>query len=259
MDKSKLLNELTQNPFLNQMRNDLFNHKIYNAIKTKEHMKIFMEAHIFAVWDFMVLLKSLQNWLTCTSPLWIPTKNTNSARFINLIVLGEETDEILPGKIISHYELYLQAMKDIGADVTEIELFIGKIERGVDPFVAINESKIDDFVKEFVKNTFRVAFGNDISCIVSSFYFGREDPIPKMFQKFINEIEDDPIYANVKLYLQRHIDVDSDEHGPLSYKLLEETYVNDKSLNVIIESGISAIQFRIILWNGILDKIQTID
>ena len=99
---------------------ELVNHKIYSKISSVDELKIFMENHIYAVWDFMSLLKALQVNLTCIKNPWIPSDNTQAARFINEIVLEEETDEIKGGGVISHFELYLEAMKQIGANTSKI-------------------------------------------------------------------------------------------------------------------------------------------
>jgi len=93
----------------------LVTHKIYNRIGSVDDLKLFMENHIYAVWDFMSLLKGLQINLTCIKNPWTPVDNTEAARFINEIVLEEETDEIKDGIVISHFELYLDSMKEIGA------------------------------------------------------------------------------------------------------------------------------------------------
>ncbi|HXB12937.1 MAG TPA: DUF3050 domain-containing protein, partial [Bacteroidia bacterium] len=52
------------------LRQQIINHKVYSVINDIEDLKVFMQYHIYAVWDFMSLLKALQNNLTCTSVPW---------------------------------------------------------------------------------------------------------------------------------------------------------------------------------------------
>lgn len=80
-----------------------------------------MQGHVFAVWDFMMLLKQLQRKLTCVDKIWLPPKSNNTARFINEIVVGQQTDVHPDGKNhASHFQLYLEAMREVGADTTVI-------------------------------------------------------------------------------------------------------------------------------------------
>ena len=86
-------------------RERLVYHKLYENLETIEDLKTFMQMHVFAVWDFMSLLKALQQQLTCTTLPWLPTGNPKTRRFINEIVLGEESDEDAKGNPMSHYDL----------------------------------------------------------------------------------------------------------------------------------------------------------
>ena len=61
----KALRSLKRFSELEQHQKNLQSHKIYEIVKGEQIMKIFMESHVFAVWDFMLLLKNLQNKLTC--------------------------------------------------------------------------------------------------------------------------------------------------------------------------------------------------
>src|SRR5258706_12052917 len=96
-------------------RKSVTGHPIYGALKNHDAIVTFMEHHVFAVWDFMSLLKSLQRNLTCVELPWVPTGPTGSRRLINDIVLVEESD-LLGGGFISHFELYLNGMDEAGAD-----------------------------------------------------------------------------------------------------------------------------------------------
>jgi len=240
----------------------LYAHPIYDSIETKQDMKIFMRNHSFAVWDFMVLLKSLQQKLTCTNPIWTPVKNTTCARFINSIVIGEETDEIEKNKFISHYDLYLKSMQDVNADTTPIKSFVTSLSKNPtasNAYKLLLKVPIPMYTKSFVENTL-LTITNPLPYIAASFYFGREDPIPQMFTKFLANIQCSPSssneFKNIKKYLERHIEVDAEDHGPLSLELLKEVSEDGKNNDMIIESGINAINHRIKLWDGILNDIK---
>jgi len=95
-------------------RKTLLTHRLYPALSTTEHLALFMEYHVFAVWDFMSLLKALQMRLTCVGVPWLPIGDARVRRLVNQIVLGEESDCTPDGSAISHFELYLQAMREVG-------------------------------------------------------------------------------------------------------------------------------------------------
>jgi hypothetical protein len=106
------------------LRQEIINHKVYGVIKDIKALRIFMQYHVFAVWDFMSLLKALQNNLTCTNVPWFPVGSADTRFLINEIVVGEESDVDQNGNRISHFELYLQAMKEAQANTTIIESFL---------------------------------------------------------------------------------------------------------------------------------------
>ena len=117
----------------------------------------FMTHHVFAVWDFFSLLKRLQREVTCVETPWLPRRLSDHARFILEIVLSEESDEAIGPGYISHFELYLNAMSEIGADRTAIDRYLARLEAGADPFDALVDDEIPDFVRDFVSSTLGVA------------------------------------------------------------------------------------------------------
>lgn len=103
---------------IEHLRQQIINHKVYSVVNEIEDLKIFMQYHVFAVWDFMSLLKSLQNNLTCTEVPWFPKGSAETRFLINEIVVGEESDIDLNGVRKSHFELYKDAMLQCGADTS---------------------------------------------------------------------------------------------------------------------------------------------
>src|SRR5258708_22509322 len=119
------------------LRAGLLEHPVYAEVASVADLRRFMEDHVFAVWDFMSLVKRLQQDMTCTRLPWFPVDNARAARLINDIVIGEETDVDPDGTYISHLDLYLRAMGEIGASTLQFDRFRSLAQVGVPVEVAL--------------------------------------------------------------------------------------------------------------------------
>ncbi|TXD46667.1 DUF3050 domain-containing protein [Polaribacter sp. IC073] len=241
------------------LRNELKNHSLYKKLHTLEDVQLFMELHVFAVWDFMSLLKALQINLTCVSIPWVPVKNAELARFINEITVAEESDYDANGVIKSHYEMYLTAMFEVGAKTANINNFINELRGNGSIEKPLENLEVPTAVKEFLNFTFETIKTNKNHLIAAAFTFGREDVIPDMFINIIEKasLENRKSYDSFTYYLKRHIELDGDEHGPLSLKMIEELCGSDaEKWNEVLETAKKALQVRMNLWSSIERQIM---
>lgn len=241
------------------LRTQIINHPIYKTVKTVDDLNLFMQHHVFAVWDFMSLLKSLQNKLTCTTLPWLPTGHADTRYLINEIVVGEESDVDRQGRRMSHFELYLSAMQQSGADMEQIDTFIQAIRQGQALSDAIVTAALPQSVSDFVQSTFHVIYHMPVYVQAGVFTFGREDLIPAMFQSMVRDLDSrHPDRVSIfKYYLERHIEVDGDHHSHLALDMTARLCGNDSTAWEQVEAAVvSALQHRIALWDGICRQIE---
>lgn len=238
---------------LSPFRRRLLEHPLFNRIQTVEEMGIFMESHVFAVWDFMSLLKTLQRQMTCVTVPWRPPQNREAARFINEIVTGEESDEIAPGKYISHFELYLEAMREDGIPSAQIEVFMKALSESGDYEEALRVAEASAHVCAFVRSTMNFCKLAPHE-VAAAFLYGREDIIPEMFTRILGVAGlSESRFQKLRLYLKRHIEIDGDSHGPMAKMLMQSLCENDpEKWSEAMSVARSALQARYELWNGVL-------
>jgi hypothetical protein len=244
---------------IDPLRQKIINHKVYSEIKDIEDLKVFMQYHIYAVWDFMSLLKSLQNNLTCTSIPWFPKGSGDTRHLINEIVVGEESDIDSLGNRKSHFEIYLDAMQQCGADTSKIEKFTTVLKNTNDFNVAFTVSETPKEALDFVNFTFKIIGSNKGYLQSAIFTFGREDLIPGMFVSLVNDIHKNfPDTISIfKYYLDRHIEVDGDHHSHLALQMTSNLCgTDDQFWKEAEQATIESLQKRIDLWDGAYRQIK---
>lgn len=253
------MNISTINQKIQSHKEALLQHPLYEKVKTVDDLHQFLESHVYAVWDFMSLLKALQSKLTCTTTPWFASQNPETRYLINEIVLAEESDLTLDGKRLSHFEMYVEAMKDCGAQTTELETFLQNVMDTQNIFVAIRQSNLHPNIKAFLDFTFRVIEEGKTHKIAAAFTFGREDLIPNMFTEILKSFQQnfpETDLSKLIYYFERHIELDADEHGPMAMQMITELCQKDThKWTAVEEVSIEALEKRIGLWDAIEEKI----
>lgn len=240
-----------------QERRKLDNHPLLvgDSIKTIDDLRVFMNHHVYAVWDFMSLLKNIQANITPTTIPWVPSSGVRSelARTINEIVMCEESDIDINGGHISHFDLYLQAMYEIQADYQAAVDFIETVSNGIDPISSCTSKP----ARKFMNVTFSM-IDTGPHCAASSFCYGRETILPDVFTRILKQLDVNSINApKLHYYLNRHIEVDSEDHGPMSEQLVN-FFTNGDPIKVLEaeDAAIDSIRARIKLFDDILEEIS---
>jgi hypothetical protein len=242
---------------LADLRRQLDQHPVFESLTSLIDLRRFMRVHVFAVWDFMSLLKRLQRDLTCVDVPWTPRRDNVAARLINEIVLGEESDIAPDGEPRSHLDLYLDAMREVGADTAQFEHFLQLVANGVDAGDALYTVGAPKHVRMFVEHTLRVAISEPTLAVMASFFHGRENVIPHMFTALLQRWNIAEHHAPMFVfYLKRHIEVDGDSHGPAAHQIIERATAHDPVRHeIVVRAAIESVGARIALWDGVRQSL----
>lgn len=242
------------------LKDALLVHCIYGEIDRIDALRLFMESHVFAVWDFMSLLKVLQRRICCVEVPWLPSGDPQGCRFINEIVLAEESDGDGRGGFSSHFELYHRSMKQCGANTAGIDGFLSDLRRGIPVLTALASQTVPGAARHFVEQTYKIIETGNLCAVASAFTFGREDLLPGVFQRIVDELNTQAggRLEDFKYYLERHIGLDGDEHGPMATRLLQSLCGADDALwEKAEQSAVDCLLARQELWNGIYAVITS--
>ena len=242
---------------LKDLKQKITAHPLFaNKLEPKQICK-FMESHIFAVWGFMSILKSLQKMITPNNLPWMPNKNTKNGlvNFVNEIILCEESDYIEGIGYISHFEIYLLAMKNMGARTDQLDKLTSIIaDKGYNKKY-LDDVDASDEVKSFLKHDMEVSMNGALPEIVGAFTLGREKVIPNMFGYILPAIKETSTSGHLITYLERHIDIDGDRHGPLSMKLLDASCGKDQ-LSLAYATAVKSLELRLLVWDKVHEDIS---
>ena len=248
---------------INRCRNELENHSLLTTtvMQDQKDLRVFMEHHVYAVWDFMSLAKSLQAFYTPQQTVWRPTSANRSrhARLINEILLSEELDLTPDGcGTISHFDLYLMAMQEVGASTDAICNWLDNLDT-----MSFDNDYVPAPANKFMRSTFD-AIAQGPHAVAASFCFGRETVIPAMFTRILAQLDlrefDAPKFY---YYLERHVHLDGEDHGPKAADIVNDVCERMGGGPVIYyqaeQAAVRAIRARIEFFDGVRKAIIASD
>lgn len=247
--------------FIASLQERLDGHPIYAAVETLDDLRVFMQHHVHSVWDFMSLIKYLQHNVAPARWPWTPGADATVQRFINELVLEEETDEAgpdAPGEFSSHFALYLGAMREIGANAAIPARFVEIAGRdGIAAALASGLAPAPS--ASFNRTTFSYIDADKPHTVAAALALGREHIIPAMFRALLNRMSVTEDQAPVfHYYLKRHIHLDEDFHAPLSLRLLTALCGGDSvKIEEARNAAIQAVEARVEFWDGVLAALPS--
>jgi hypothetical protein len=244
----------------------LKNHTLYGQLQSLGDLQFFMSQHVFAVWDFMSLLKALQQELSCVAVPWLPSSDPVSRRLINEIVLAEESDLLPDGNVLSHFEWYYQAMKVCGASTEALDRLLLDMQTTHchTPAAVLkliqthaDHGHLHASVSAFLNTTWHTIAGAKSHQIAAAFTLGREDIIPLMFHELVTrQHQHHPELETFVAYLERHIELDGESHGPLALRMLSHLCGTDtQKWREAEQAAVEALEARLLLWDGIAQRL----
>ncbi|MHC4376885.1 MAG: DUF3050 domain-containing protein [Planctomycetota bacterium] len=239
---------------LEPLRRRLLEADVYASVADMDALRRLTEHHVFAVWDFMSLVKRLQGELTCMQQPWRPVGDPELRRTITEIVLEEECDRDPQGNAISHFELYLEAMRRLGANPSAAKRLVAALDRGRDPRTALAECGAPEPALAFSRVTLELAAHEHPAAAAAAFAFGREEVIPDMFRRFLERLGNEPgdPAAWLRFYLDRHVELDGDAHGPAAERIVAHLCGDDpEAWRVARWAAERALTARCELWEAV--------
>lgn len=242
---------------------ELHRHPLPLAIHSMADVQLFMEHHVFAVWDFMLLLKALQQHLAPCGLNWVPSSHPQIAGLVNSLVAEEECD-VLPDSLggplhLSHFAIYQRAMGEIGADTTTIDVVVQQAASG-DLAGALLHGGIPAPAAQFLRTTQALITSGEVHALAAAFAYGRELLVPDLFRGLLDRLIELALPCpTLRWYLERHIALDGESHGPLAESMVLTLAGTDPAAHQRVQSvRQKVLSDRAAFWDAIDTRLRAI-
>lgn len=231
----------------------LLNNGLYYQLQSLPDLRRFMEHHIFTVWDFIALVKALRRELVVAPGSQLPA-SVVARRFITEVVPDEETTTSLPGRLVSHFALYVRAMEECGADTTPIRQLVAAVTAGRPTEEALQAAQAPDAVRQFVGTTFSIIHSGKPHAVAAAVAFGHEEWIPNRLRQLVNTLRAQlpgqlDTFASC---LDQHGHCATGKHALLGRELVRELCADaPERWQDCQEVAIRCLEARLKLWDGI--------
>lgn len=236
-------------------------HPLYQKLNSVERWQCFMEHDVFTTWDYMCLLKALYEKMGCVTVPWFPPEHSDTALFIQKIMSTTESDRGLDGEYhASHFEWYLQAMREANAHIIPMQNFLDYLKKEVSLVDALGNIKAPDFIQEFVSTTFLFC-EQPMNQIVAAFVFGREMIANTIATRLFEQLKKLPCkeLEILTYYFQRQIELNTEIRLAADFEMLVNLCQQDllKWWQVEVSAQL-ALRARLELFDGILEAVEKI-
>ena len=152
-------------------------------------------------------------------------------------------------------------MEDVGASTRQFDTFRSQARAGASIEAAMVQTEVPPHVRAFVMQTMMLAQTGSTEEVLAAFFYGREDIIPEMFSRLRKVLPgarktNDPLRHFV-YYIERHIELDGDSHGPMGRELLDGLVAGlPQKDERALHAACNSIRARIELWDGTVSILR---
>lgn len=233
----------------------LESHKLYDRIFDDYSLRLFVEHHVVCVWSYNYLLRNIyQELVSMIQPLNSQAQK-EALRIISEAILEEEVEEQTDGSLLSHLEIYLEAMQELGADVGPILSFFDMQESGASWQESLAASHFPASVAQYARSMGEL-FERPLHERAAVLFYEGEPFIPDTFLNRLGQLGARHDVNRLLDYFERHIEGLKRPGFSTSGRLVEIFCGDNPQLNDEAEKAAEqAMQIRIDLWNKLSDNL----
>lgn len=232
-------------------------HKIYKLLNNQTSLANFMERHVVCVWVYHSLLRSLYQDIVSQLTDLNGDRSKECLRLITEIVLEEVVEDLGDGQYQSHLELYVEAMEDLGANITPILTFFDMLEKGYTTKRSLELANFPIEAVRYAKTILPLLKEPPYKKAAALFYEG-EPFIPDSFLTQV-EVLLPKVPVNLLLdYFEGHIEGLKRPGFSATGRLVEIFCASDKRYELQAEKiAEKVMKSRLELWNLIATDLDT--